>query len=103
MDIIKPSKKNVIFDATLLSSLQSCPRYTDLRFNRNLESLNGKSNSLECGSLVHKILEVYYLLVAEGMTKAQAQGYALTAGQLYITGCPDCMDFESSDCTNALE
>lgn len=86
-------KKNIVMDATLLSSFQGCERYCDLRFNHCFESQNGKSNSLECGSIAHKILEEFYLHRREGTPRAQALGYAFTAGELYITGCQYCTDF----------
>jgi len=92
MDIITPPKKNVIFDATLLSSLAGCGRFVDLRFNHNFIQLGGKSNSLECGSLAHKILEVYYDHQIKGFPRATCIGQALTAGRLFINGCPSCAD-----------
>ena len=95
-EIIVP-KKNIIFDATILSSLQSCPRYADFRFNHCFEPLNGKSNSLECGSLVHKILEVFFLSQIAGHTRAQALGYAFAAGELYIQGCSYCTDYKGDN------
>ena len=90
MDIILPPKKNIVMDATLFSSLQGCARYVDLRYNHNFLPLKGKSNSLECGSLVHKILEVFYGYKIQGMSRQMAIGHAMTAGHLYITGCPHC-------------
>lgn len=92
MDIITEPKKNVILDATTLSSLMSCGRFHDIRFNHRLVSVKGKSNSLEVGSLIHKVLEVYYKHRINGFDRAVSTGQALTAGQLYITGCPYCAD-----------
>jgi hypothetical protein len=85
-------KKNVIFDATILSSLMSCARYMDIRFNYNLVPMRGKSNSLEVGSLIHKVLEVYYQGKIDGFPRSVAIGNALAAGQMYITGCQFCAD-----------
>ena len=85
------SKKSVILDATMLSTLMSCPRLLDLRFNHSLMALDGKSNSLEVGSIVHKVLETAYLQIAQGFPRTTAIGNAMTVGQLYIQGCPDCM------------
>jgi len=85
-------KKNVALDATLLSALMSCARFHDIRFNHKLISARGKSNSLEIGSLIHKVLEVYYKHMINGFPRNTAIGNALTAGQLYITGCPYCAD-----------
>ena len=91
-DIIPTPKKNVIMDATTLSSLMCCARYHDIRFNHRLVSTKGKSNSLEAGSLVHKILEVFYKHLINGFPRTTAIGQALAAGQLFISGCPCCAD-----------
>lgn len=92
MDIILAPKKNVILDATVFSSLMGCGRYVDLRFNHSLVTAKGKSNSLEIGSIAHKVLEVYYKHLIKGFTREQAIGQSLTAGQMYVTGCPHCSD-----------
>jgi len=89
-DIILPPKKNVILDATVLSSLMSCGRFLDLRFNHRFISAKGKSNSLEIGSLMHKVFEVFYQHQIKGFPRSVCIGNALIAGQMYITGCPHC-------------
>lgn len=91
-DILIP-KKNVIMDATSLSSLMSCGRYYDIRFNHRLVSSRGKSNSLEIGGLIHKVLEVFYDHIIKGYKRDIAIGHALTAGQLFVIGCPHCANF----------
>ena len=96
MDIIPEAKKNVIFDATLLSSLMSCGRYLDFRFNHRFVSVKGKSNSLEVGSLIHKVFEVYYKHKINGFNNSASVGAGLTAGRLYINGCPHCADVTES-------
>lgn len=90
MDVILPPKQSVSFDATILSSLMGCGRFTDIRFNHRLVQARGKSNSLEVGQLIHKILEVYYKQKINGLSHSQAIGQAMTAGQLFIIGCPHC-------------
>jgi len=97
MDIIPQAKKNVVMDATMLSSLMSCARYHDIRFNHRLVSMKGKSNSLEVGSLIHKVFEVFYQHKIDGFPRSVCIGNALTAGQLYITGCPYCAHFTPTD------
>ena len=77
-------------DATLLSSLMSCARFHDIRYNYRLVSMKGRSNSLEVGSLIHKVLEVYYKHRIKDFNRATATGQALAAGQLYVTGCQCC-------------
>ena len=83
-------KKNIVLDATSLSSLMSCGRYYNIRFNHRMVSLKGKSNSLEIGLLVHKVLETYYEHVIKGFKRETAIGQALTAGSLFITACAHC-------------
>jgi hypothetical protein len=92
MDIIQTPKKNVIFDATLLSGM-ACGRFFDFRYNHNFVQRTGKSNSLECGSLVHVILEHYYNAIIARMKRTDAIGFGFTAGQLYVAGCIHCTDF----------
>ncbi len=96
-DIILAPKKNVVLDATALSSLMACGRFHDIRFNHRLISSRGKSNSLETGSLIHKVLEVYYKHKINGFPRATAIGNALTAGMLYITGCQFCANFTDAE------
>lgn len=83
---------NVVLDATILSSLMSCPRLSDFRFNHNLKSSSGKSNSLECGSIVHTFLEYYFKSIIAGEFKSTAFDKGMDAAKLYITGCPDCIN-----------
>lgn len=98
MDILVPKKKRqIVSDATLLSTIMGCGRLVDLRFNHNLLSLNGKSNSLECGNIVHKYLEVYYKTIIHGFTKSQAHGYGMVAAEMYARGCPMCMNFKPTE------
>lgn len=87
-------KKNVILDATVLSTLMNCARLADLRFNHNLLSINGKSNSLECGSVVHKFMEVMYGCQINGMKREQAVQHGFAAAEMYIHGCKFCTNFE---------
>lgn len=87
--------KNVVFDATLLTSVMTCGRFADLRFNHNFGLLSGKSNSLEVGSIVHKGLEIYYRSIIQGHNKTSAIGHAMMAADLYIKGCPHCTKFKS--------
>lgn len=97
VEIIPGGKKNVILDATILSTLMACPRLADFRFNHNLVSINGKSNSLECGSLVHVFLEYFYKSLIGGVKREQAIGFAFAAAELYIKGCPQCTDFIATE------
>src|SRR6185295_1108518 len=91
-------KSNIIMDATLLTSLMSCPRLTDFRFNHNFTSIDGKSNSLECGSIVHTFMEYYYVSLIKGIKRSDAIGYGMAAAETYISGCKYCTDFTPHLC-----
>lgn len=95
-DIIPSPKKNVIFDATLFNSL-ACGRFFDLRHNYNFVQNTGKSNSLECGSIVHTILETYFNSIIGQIKKSDAIAFGLAAGQQYIAGCIHCTDFQATE------
>jgi hypothetical protein len=73
-----------------------CPRLADFRFNHNFQSIGGKSNSLECGSIVHKFLETFYGCLINGLRREAAIGFAFASAELYIKGCPSCSNFEST-------
>lgn len=90
-------KKNIILDATILTAIMNCPRLADFRFNHNLISINGKSNSLECGSIVHTFLEYFYRSIIHGLKREQAIGFAFAAAEMYIKGCPSCSGFTPTD------
>lgn len=90
------TKSNIILDATVLTTLMHCPRLSDFRFNHNLQAIGGKSNSLECGSIVHKFVEVYYGSIINGLTKDQSTQHGLAAAEMYISGCKYCTDFVAS-------
>ena len=99
-DIIEPSisgRKNVILDSQILTAIMTCAQKTDFQFNHNFKSIKGPSNSLECGSILHKYMEVYYGSIIKGLTKSQAHGFAMIAAQLYVTSCPDCTEFIKTD------
>src|SRR5262245_40382578 len=90
VEIIPGGKKNIIMDSQILTALMTCPRLADFRFNLNLQSIDGKSNSLECGSIVHIFLETYYKCVINGLRKSESEGFAFAAAELYIMGCKHC-------------
>jgi len=84
----------IVLDATMLTALMKCGRYTDLTYGQNLQPIKGKGNSLEVGSIIHKFMEVYYGSQMKGIGKTQAFGFGMAAAELYIQGCPDCTNFE---------
>lgn len=77
-------KTNVIMDSQILTTLQACARLADFRFNLNLVSKEGKSNSLECGTLVHTILEYYHKSIILGKSKLESLDIAFEKGNEYI-------------------
>lgn len=81
-------------DSQVLSTLMSCARLTDFRFNHNLQSLEGRSNSLEVGTIVHKVLEVYSRAIINRIGRNEAISYGMAAGEMYIHGCKYCTDFQ---------
>lgn len=93
VEIPQVGKKNVIMDSQVLTTLMTCGRLTDFRFNMSLQSIKGKSNSLECGSIVHTFMEYYYKNIINGIDKTKALGFGMAAAELYIRGCQMCTDF----------
>lgn len=75
----------MILDATILSTAMSCARLTDLRFNQHYQSKEGKSPSLESGSIVHTILENYYKSVIAGKPRNESIEIGFAAGKQYVT------------------
>lgn len=74
-------RKNVVLDATMLSTLMGCARLADFRFNLNLVSVNGKSPSLEMGSIVHTILEYFNRAIIAGASRSNAIEAGFVAGR----------------------
>lgn len=89
-------KKNVIMDSQILSTLMACPRLADFRFNHNFMSIGGKSNSLECGSIVHVFQEYFNKAIINGVKRESAFGFGISAAELYIRGCNQCTDFRAT-------
>lgn len=84
MDIIvKPNIPSVILDATMLSTIMSCSRLADFRFNHHFQPLGGKSKSLEMGSIVHTYLEYYYKARINGIRIPDAIQYGMAAAETY--------------------
>lgn len=90
VDIILPPKKNIILDATMLSSFAGCARLADFRFNRNLVQIGGKSNAMETGSLVHTNLEFFGHNKMNGFNRAQSMAAGFAAMEEYYYGCKEC-------------
>ena len=93
----KITKKGIILDSQVLTTLMSCARLTDYRFNLHLQPLNGKSKSLEMGSIVHKILEVFYQNQIKGFKRDVSIQGGFAAGMTFIAGCKHCSDFIPTD------
>jgi hypothetical protein len=78
------AKKNVVMDSQIMTRLMECERLTEFQFVHNLVPISGKSNSLEIGSLIHKMLEAYYKNIRDGFPRANAVSYGLAAGDDFI-------------------
>lgn len=89
-------KKNLILDSQVLSTLMSCARLADFRFNLNLQSVNGKSSSLGMGSITHKFMEVYYGHIINAFKKEVAENQAHVAAVDYSQG-DDCRNVTEDD------
>jgi hypothetical protein len=89
-------KRNVILDATVLATLMNCACLADFRFNHNLQPIDGKSNSLECGSIVHVFMEYMNRAIINGIKREQAVQFGFTAAEMYIKGCQSCSNFVST-------
>lgn len=90
------TKKHVVLDSQLLSTLMSCERLFDFRFNHNLVPIGGRGNALEAGLLLHKMLEVYYSTLAQ-QSWANSVDAALQAGHLYIRNESDASSIQAED------
>lgn len=97
MDIITSTPKtNFIMYDSRISAIQKCGRYYEFQYGNSyhLESIKGKGNSQEIGSVIHKFMEVYYRNQSLGIGKSQAFGFGMSAAELYISGCVLCSNFE---------
>jgi len=83
-------KKNIIFDASMFTAFMKCARYYDFVYNMQLVDIDGKSNSLEAGSIVHAILEIYYTNLINGFSRSLSIASGMAAGEEYYFGCLDC-------------
>ena len=83
---------NIAMDATIMSTLMSCPRLVDYRFNKQLQAKGGKSNSLECGSLAHVILEHYNRAIIHGASRVEAIDIGYKFGSIYVMGGEPAID-----------
>ena len=93
VEISQFGKKNVILDSQILTTLMACERLMDFRFNHNLVAIAGKSNSLECGSMVHVFMEYFYGNIIKGLPRDKAFQYGIAAAELYVRGCPTCTNY----------
>jgi len=89
-------KKNVILDATMFNTFISCEQKLDLAFNHSFVPIAGKSHGLECGSIVHKILEVYYDHLIKGFKRDIAIANGMIAGEMYYHGCSNCIAIDGA-------
>lgn len=84
MTIIPPKKEHIIFDSQLLTTLMACPRKFSNTFNLNLTSTAGPSNSLECGLMVHFILDIYSKAIIAGKDRNTAIEESFSAAREFV-------------------
>lgn len=84
VDIIPSPKRNIIFDSQLLTKIQKCPRDFNYTFNLDYVPIGGKSNALECGSIVHAILEHFNKARINGSNRKDAIEHGFNAGKEYL-------------------
>lgn len=89
--IVETDQDYVVLDATVFGSVEGCPQLADYRFNQDLQLISGKSNSLECGSIMHHFLEDYYKGIKLHKSRADSIEAGLKRASLYIRGCPTCV------------
>ncbi len=80
---------HIIMDSQILTALQTCPRYAHLRFNECLIPKEGKSNAIECGSLVHTFLEFYHKAIIAGASRTNAIDTGFAAFNEYLIDYQD--------------
>lgn len=106
-DVISPEilipKKNLIYDATLLSTLMSCARMADFRHGLNLIPIRGKSRGLEMGSIVHKVFEVFYRHIIQHFPRQMAIDQSLMAGQDFANNPDEITNLSKEDIALALK
>ena len=71
-------------DSQILSTLMSCARLLDFRFNMHLQPSSGRGKNIEMGSMVHRILEEFYKNRIAG--KSYNNAIDLEAGWNYFKG-----------------
>lgn len=97
MDIIEQPKKNIVLDASMLSTYTGCARHADLRYNGLWVPASGKSNSLESGSLCHINLEFFGHNKINGFKREQCISAGFAAMDEYYHGCKECKAHEVNE------
>jgi len=68
-DIIPSAKASIVLDASKIDLFETCPARYNFRHNHNRTlPLIHKAKALDLGSLAHNGLEVYYKMLAEGIS-----------------------------------
>ena len=87
-------------DSQVMTRLMECERLAEFQFVHNLVPINGKGNSLEVGSLMHKMLETYYRTIRDGFNKDLAVANGLTSGDEYIKNGEDGTGLKNTEADN---
>ncbi len=93
---IQTDTVNLVLDSQVFTTNMACGRKADFRFNHNFHSVRGRSVSMEMGSAVHANLESYYKAIIKGVTRKDAIGFGMIAGEEYMRG-PEWINGEADD------
>jgi len=78
-------------DSQILTAVQLCEEFLNLKHNHNLVPLSGPGKAIEKGLMLHEMLQPYYLAKKVGKKRDDAAQAALLAGQVFMTGCEFCI------------
>lgn len=87
--IVGIKRRNVIMDATLLSSWMACKRLNEFQHVLNLVPISGKGRSLEMGLILHVVMKNYYQGVRDGVVRSINIAHAIEEGRKYAVGVED--------------
>lgn len=87
----KSNKIRVVMDSQLMTGVQVCEEYYNLRFNHNLVPLTGMGRPIEMGRLMHHMMEAFYLGRKDHKSRQDCIQAGMAAAELYIKGCADCV------------
>lgn len=88
-------------DSQILTGLQLCEEYLNLRHNYNIIPLNGAGKGIEKGAMFHAILQHYYIARRDGKNRDEQFQEGNRIAKLFIEGCQYCI--AGMDCPDHKE